>query len=140
MNIIIGFLSGVAASMGLGGGFILIIYLTIFQNVDQVAAQGINLLFFLPIALISLIIHWKNKLVDWRILPALAFSGAVGVLLGTWLATAISVDLLRKLFAALLIYVGMRELFHKNSSDKSDNNAKKIDENSPLPLDKFKKM
>ena len=47
MNIIIGLLSGAAASMGFGGGFVLIIYLTVFLNIDQITAQGVNLLFFL---------------------------------------------------------------------------------------------
>ena len=57
MNIIIGLLSGVAASMGFGGGFVLIIYLTVFLNIDQITAQGVNLLFFLPVALVSIIIE-----------------------------------------------------------------------------------
>ena len=66
MNIIIGLLSGAAASMGFGGGFVLIIYLTVFLNIDQITAQGVNLLFFLPVALVSIIIHQKNRLIKWK--------------------------------------------------------------------------
>lgn len=47
---IVAFLTGITASMGLGGGFILVIYLTIFAQMPQLAAQGVNLIFFLPIA------------------------------------------------------------------------------------------
>ena len=47
MNILIGLLSGAAASMGLGGGFIFLIYLSAFTDTPQDIAQGANLLFFL---------------------------------------------------------------------------------------------
>ena len=114
MNIIIGFLSGIAASMGLGGGFVLIIYLTVFAQTDQLTSQGVNLLFFLPIALISLIIHGKNKLIEWKILPMLVITGLVGVIAGTFVTKLIGVELLQKLFASMLTFVGVKELFHKN--------------------------
>ena len=125
MNIIIGFFAGVAASMGLGGGFVLIIYLTVFTQTEQIAAQGINLLFFLPIALVSMIIHAKNKLIEWKILPALIFTGLAGVLAGTFIARTISVEILRKLFASMLIFVGTKEIFHKKT-EKSIDKTKKI--------------
>ncbi|MDE7100907.1 MAG: hypothetical protein K2O05_03535, partial [Anaeroplasmataceae bacterium] len=64
IELIVGLLAGVTASMGLGGGFILMIYLTTIAGIDQIDAQGINLIFFLPIALISIIMHIKNKLID----------------------------------------------------------------------------
>ena len=54
----------ILASMGLGGGFILVVWLTLFENVGQKAAQGINVLFFLPIAFIALLLHLKNHLVN----------------------------------------------------------------------------
>jgi uncharacterized membrane protein YfcA len=52
--------------MGLGGGMVLIVYLTVFAGFSQLAAQGINLVFFIPIAIISLVLHTKNKLVEWK--------------------------------------------------------------------------
>ena len=51
-----GLMSGIIGGMGLGGGAVLIIYLTIFQGVEQLQAQGINLLFFIPIASLAPII------------------------------------------------------------------------------------
>ena len=57
MNILVGMLTGATASMGLGGGFIQLVYLSVFTEIPQDIAQGINLLFFLPIALLSLVIH-----------------------------------------------------------------------------------
>ena len=115
MNILIGLLAGIAASMGFGGGFILIIYMTVFAGVEQVTAQGVNLLFFLPIALVSLVIHQRNRLIQWRTLLYLVPSGILGILAGTWTVNCVNVNLLQKLFASLLIFVGVKEIFHKNS-------------------------
>ncbi|MCL2694466.1 MAG: sulfite exporter TauE/SafE family protein [Oscillospiraceae bacterium] len=117
MNIIIdalaGFLTGVAASMGLGGGFVLIIYLTVFAGAGQMQAGGINLLFFLPIALVSMFIHTKNKLIEWRLIAPICIAGAFGVVAGAVLTGVVGDGGLRKMFAGLLVFVGVRELFHK---------------------------
>ncbi|MCM1299259.1 MAG: sulfite exporter TauE/SafE family protein [Firmicutes bacterium] len=115
MNIIIGLLSGIAASMGFGGGFVLIIYLTAFADVNQIAAQGVNLLFFLPVAFISLLIHQKNKLIQWKVLFRLIPGGILGILAGAFISAHIDVELLQKMFGALLIFVGFKEIFHKNN-------------------------
>ncbi len=113
MSLLIGFFSGLAASMGLGGGFVLLVYLTLFTGCSQLEAQGINLVFFLPIALLSLLLHTKNKLVCWKLIPVMAGAGVLGVLLGAWLARTLDETMLRKLFSALLLFVAVREIFHK---------------------------
>jgi uncharacterized membrane protein YfcA len=109
---IAGFLSGLTASMGLGGGFILIIYLSFWGNISQSAAGGINLLFFLPIALISSMIHWKNGLIEKKIIPVICIAGVAGAGVGVMLMGVLDEDMLRKLFAGLLVIVGVKELFH----------------------------
>lgn len=124
MNIIIGLLSGIAASMGFGGGFILIIYLTAFTDTNQLTAQGVNLLFFLPVALISLLIHQKNRLIQWKTLLRLIPGGILGILVGAFVSAHIDVDFLQKMFAALLIFVGFKEIFHKNSEKDLTNDKK----------------
>ena len=54
-------MSGVLGGLGMGGGTILIPLLTIFFDVEQQQAQAINLVAFIPMAIVSLIIHIKNK-------------------------------------------------------------------------------
>lgn len=107
------------ASMGLGGGFILVVWLTIFEEVGQRAAQGINLLFFLPIALISLVFHLKNHLVNIKLVKKLALGGVLGAVIGTYGAQLIDNDLLRKLFAVFLLAFGLRELFSRKARDNT---------------------
>ena len=111
---IVGFVTGVVASMGLGGGFVLMIWLTMFAGVEQRTAQGINLLFFLPIALVSLIIHVKGGLIDKALLKKYLFGGAVGAVLGTIAAQLIPNELLSKLFSLFLLAFGVRELITAN--------------------------
>ncbi len=116
MNILIGFLTGLAASMGLGGGFILIIWLTLFSGLGQTAAQGVNLLFFLPVALFSAVIHARNHLIEWKIVPFAVFAGIAGAALGSMLSFSLTDNMLRTLFALLIIPVALREIFHKKKA------------------------
>ena len=119
MNIIISciaaFLTGIAASMGLGGGMILIVFLTVFAGVEQITAQGINLIFFIPIAVLSLIFHSRNKLIDWKKIIPTIIIGIFGAVIGTYLAEFIGSPLLSKIFAVFLVIVGVKELFAKKA-------------------------
>ncbi len=115
---LIGFASGLTASLGLGGGMVLLLYLTVVQGTPQLEAQAINLLFFLPIALISLIIHSKSHLVDFKvILPSLVV-GAISACLFSFTARFIGSDYLRKAFAVLIIVIGVREVFGRRDDIK----------------------
>lgn len=123
MRLLIGFLTGIAASMGLGGGFILILYLTLFAGVGQLEAQGVNLLFFLPIALFSVILHTRSGLVEWKKLSFAAAAGVIGAALGTVFGGFLGEGLLRKLFGGLLIFVALRELFHRKPAGGENSGA-----------------
>ena len=120
MEAIVGFITGAIASMGLGGGFVLVIWLTIFADVGQKAAQGINLLFFLPIALVSLIVHIRGGLVDKSLLKKYIPGGVIGAILGTLASDIIPSELLRKLFALFLLALGLRELFTAKKATSHD--------------------
>ena len=72
------FLSSAVAAMGLGGGTILLLYLSFFSTLSQPQMQSLNLLLFLPAAGLSLYFHRKNKLIDTAVLSRCILSGAVG--------------------------------------------------------------
>ena len=103
-------ITGITASMGLGGGFILVIYLTAIAGLPQMEAQAVNLFFFLPIAAFSLIFHCRKKMVDKEaILPSI-LPEIPGVFLGVWLTGLLGGEWLSKLFAGFVLFVGIREL------------------------------
>ncbi|WP_270739307.1 sulfite exporter TauE/SafE family protein [Massilioclostridium coli] len=123
LTIIVGFLSGVAASLGLGGGFVLLLYLTAVANAGQMQAQGVNLVFFLPIAALSLIIHAKNGFIEKKpLLPAILW-GVIGVLVGSFIAFHIPIEWLSKLFAGFILILGIKELFFPKKENKKDGGA-----------------
>ena len=108
-----GLFSGILGSMGLGGGGILIIYLSLFTSVNQLTAQGINLIFFIPIGVLSLIIYAFKKQIKWKITLKIALFGIAGAILGILLADFLSGSITRKIFGGLLILMGIGEIFKK---------------------------
>ena len=108
-----GAVCGVLSGFGIGGGSLLLIYMTSFAGVPQNIAQGINLLYFLPTAAASLPTHVKNGYIEKAALAPAILAGLAGTALAAWAATAMDVDLLRKCFGAFLLVIGVRELFQK---------------------------
>ena len=113
------FLTGIFAAMGVGGGMILIIYLTFFAGFPQLAAQGINLLYFLPAAGCSLIFHVKNRQIVWKAVVPAAIAGCLTAIPGALLAGSVDTALLRRLFGGFLVLVGISEVFFKGKKTGS---------------------
>ena len=109
----VGAATGVLSGFGVGGGSLLLIYMTSFAGVPQTLAQGVNLLYFLPTAATALPAHFKNGYVEKKaLLPAIT-AGLACSALTAWAATALDVELLRKCFGGFLVIIGLRELFRK---------------------------
>lgn len=102
----LGFLSG----LGVGGGSLLVIWLTAVLGMEQHTAQGVNLLFFLPAALTASVFHWRQGRIQWQaVLPAVAAGVPAAILLAI-LAGQLESGTLRQLFGGLLILAGLSEL------------------------------
>ncbi len=106
---ILGFLSGI----GIGGGSLLILWLTLVLDTPHPQARLLNLLFFIPSALVASVFRWKQgKLPLKQILPAI-ITGCMSAFLFSALSLRIDTSLLRKLFGGLLLLTGLREVFYK---------------------------
>lgn len=115
-----GLVCGVFSGLGIGGGTLLMVWMTAVVGLEQQVAQGINLLYFLPTAACALFFHIKNRLIRWRVvLPAIA-TGCLVAAVAAFLATAMDTGLLRKLFGGFLILVGIRELFTAQRRARKD--------------------
>ena len=111
LAILAGLVCGVLSGFGIGGGSLLMVWMTAVLLMEQKAAQGINLLYFLPTAACALIFHAKNRQLCWRaILPA-AIAGCAAAIPGALLAAQIEMELLRKLFGGFLLAVGVVEIW-----------------------------
>lgn len=114
VSAVLGFLSG----LGVGGGSLLILWLTLVVQMPMDTARNINLLFFLPTALIASLFRWKKgKLQLKKVLPAI-LAGIAAAGLFTWLSRYISSDTLRAPFGILLLVTGARELFYRPRKPK----------------------
>ena len=106
---ILGFLTG----LGVGGGSLLLLWLTLVLDLPQETARTINLMFFLPSAAVSTWLRRKQGSVEkGTAIPAI-ISGCIAAAAFTLLGRQIDTTLLRKLFALLLIVTGLRELLFR---------------------------
>ncbi len=112
LSIVIGAVTGVLSGMGLGGGTLLMLYMTGPGGLAQHAAQGINLLYFIPSALGALWGHIKERRIDWPAVIAAVATGVVISGLTAFLAQRVDAGWLRKIFGAGVIVIGFREVFH----------------------------
>ena len=105
----LGFLSGI----GVGGGSLLMLWLTAVLRVPAGTARTINLLFFLPGAMIACRFRRKQGILNFKaVLPAI-LAGCLAAGVCAWLGTQLDTSLLKKLFGGLLIVTGLRELTYR---------------------------
>ena len=109
--VLAGLVSGIFGGMGMGGGTLLIPILTILLGFAQRNAQAINLLVFIPMAIVSLIIHIKNKLVDFKVGIPVMISGTIFSVGGSIITNLIGNDIMRKIFGIFLLIVGIYQGF-----------------------------
>lgn len=113
ISLIAGSILGFLAGLGIGGGSLLILWLTLVLGMEHSIARTINLLFFLPASLIASIFRWKQGTLKPKdILPAVV-AGCIGAGCFSLLGKNLDTHLLKKLFGVLLLVTGIRELFYK---------------------------
>ena len=99
-GVIVGLLTGIA---GVGGGFAIVPALVLLGGLPMQLASGTSLLLIPLNALIALVAmgHWPAS--SLPLMPPLLLGGALGALVGQWLAPHLSERQLRRGFAALLV-------------------------------------
>lgn len=113
LSTMVGTLLGFLSGLGIGGGSLLILWLTLAVGMEQAQARTINLMFFLPAALIAAVLRWKQgSLPIKKVLPAMA-AGAVSAALFSLWGQNWDVELLKKGFGVLLLVTGIREVLYR---------------------------
>lgn len=119
MNLLVGTLLGFLSGLGVGGGSLLILWLTLVTGMEQTGARGVNLLFFLPAAAVSCCFRQKQGALEVKkMLPAM-IAGCIGALLGTRIGLWQDTGLLKKGFGILLLFTGARELLWNKEKQNS---------------------
>jgi len=128
MEILIGIVSGAITAIGMGGGAILILCLTMFLNIPQNIAQATNLIFFIPTSITSIILNIKNKNINLKIGINVIIFGIIGSIIGSIISNNVDVRKLRKFFGIFLLAVAINEInnFYKlYIKNKNTHNKKK---------------
>ena len=108
--ILVGIISGIITGLGMGGGSILILILVTFMSVSQHVAQATNLIFFIPTAIIAIIVHVKNQNIDKKVGRKLLFTTIIGSAVGAYLTSKIEAENLKRYFGFFLLAVGIYEI------------------------------
>ena len=110
ISILSAFLIAVLSGMGVGGGGLFVIYLSLLTDTPQLIAQGMNLLFFLFSAGASVTVHLQKRQIYFAAVSIMAGAGILGSLLGAYTASFVNQALLRKIFGVMLVISGILAL------------------------------
>lgn len=108
---ILGFVAGFAsASLGIGGGVVLVSSLVLFFGYEIKKAIGTSLATTVPTAFVGITTHYIVESSNIKVLIALLIvaGSIVGAKIGVKLANALSSIKLKKIFALLLLLVGLK--------------------------------
>ena len=116
VSVLVGTVLGFLSGLGVGGGSLLILWLTIVLDMPPETAREINLMFFLPAAAAACIFRRAPKGLCWStVLPAIV-SGCAMAILGVIFSSRLDAGILKKLFGFLLLFTGIRELRYRPRS------------------------
>ena len=111
-EILIGAISGVFSGIGMGGGTVLIVLLTIFVGLEQHMAQATNLIYFIPTAISAIIGNYKEKNIDTKLARMISFYGIIGAIIGAGISINTDVEKLRKYYGIFLIIIAVHEIYN----------------------------
>ncbi len=111
LDFLVTFLVAALAGLGVGSGGLLLIYLTLVREVEQLTSQGINLAFFIFAALASFFVNMRKKRIDPHTLIFITVFGVLGVAIGTAILPYIPPQIARKMLGVILILMSLFTLF-----------------------------
>lgn len=111
LEIIFGIIAGIVTGLGMGGGTVLILLLSLFTGLEQHVAQATNLVFFIPTSIAAIIINLKQKNIDFKLAINVVIFGIIGAIIGTIISNNISSENLRKYFAIFILFIAFHEVY-----------------------------
>lgn len=110
-EIVIGIIAGIVGGMGMGGGTVLILLLSLISNIEQHVAQATNVIFFVPTAISAIVIFIKNKNIKFKVGVPICLWGLLGAYIGATISSKMEVGVLRKCFGIFLIFIAIYQMY-----------------------------
>lgn len=112
LGIIAGYFSGL---VGIGGGVIIVPALVLLFGFTQYAAQGTTLALLVPpIGILAVWKYYQKGFVDIKTASIICIGFVIGGYIGSITAVNIPQDTLRKIFAVLLVILGIKMYIGQN--------------------------
>lgn len=125
LEIIFGIIAGIISSLGMGGGAILILLLSLFLNTEQHIAQATNLIFFIPTSITAILMNIKSKKINWKISKPIIIYGIIGAVIGSKISNYLPGKKLKKIFGIFLLVIAIfqiYEIYVSYTKNKKTNN------------------
>ena len=97
--------TGILSGWGIGGGTLLIVFMTIIQGLTHSDARIINLIYFLPTSAAALYSHIKNRLIDKKAFIYAGLCGVFSAVAAAVFSSKIDTEVLKFMFGIFLIYI-----------------------------------
>lgn len=111
LAVIFGAISGIVTGLGMGGGTVLILLLSLFMGLEQHIAQATNLVFFIPTSIAAILTNLKQKNVNLKLAINIASFGIIGAIIGAIISNNISSENLKKYFAIFIFIIALHEIY-----------------------------
>lgn len=126
-EILVGGISGIVSALGMGGGTVLIVILSIFLGMEQHKAQATNVVFFIPTSIMAIIMNIKNKTIKWDYAKIICPFGIIGAIIGALISINLDTHTLKKIYGIFLAIIAVYEIFnlyrmHKNDTKRHNKN------------------
>jgi uncharacterized protein len=123
--IFIGLAAGILSGLvGVGGGIILVPALVYFLHYNQHQAQGTSLgVLTFPVVILAFLTYYKDcqemgTPIEFRVIGIIAVAFIIGGFFGSKIAVKIDQELLKKVFAVILFYTGIKMLHWDDTAIK----------------------
>lgn len=111
IEIFIGTISGIVSGLGMGGGTILILFLSLFLDIEQHIAQATNVIFFVPTAVTAILVNLKQKNINLKIGLPICLWGVIGAFVGAVISMQMNMKTLRKFFGLFIILIAIYQTY-----------------------------
>ena len=111
--VLIGTLLGFLSGLGVGGGSLLMLWLTAVLGFTHQYSRAMNLMFFIPSALVASCFRFRSGKMPWHILLTAMIAGCAGSVLGNLISSQLDLEWMKKIFGIFFILSGIRELFYR---------------------------
>ena len=108
------FLIGALTGTGVGGGGLLVLYLTFLRGVGQIHAQWLNLVLFTAVSAAAVPVHLARRKIDASVLLILVAFAIPGTFAGSAIRGAVSAEAVRRIFGSAMLLTGAYVLLKKD--------------------------